>query len=436
MAARRRKETPSVREPFWYPDARERLCAFLPELALSFVAMTCMTTVMCYRNGMSIALLMAIAACIQLVVMTIMYVCTYLVRNQRWAYIVTFFLMTMIVPAYAMTMVALHPLFDVNGMNLSIPVSITAGSMLFFLTRTRAGLVFLLVEVLGLTISVDEVPVLWAIHVVGFAALATLLVMRSSATHITREAFVRDEPDAAEPHADDETHGFVLGTYGQIAAWGILTGMLCLALAFGGTTLMGWGRSTSAAATDASITGEQGIPGQDVMPEVVSDTDGSLASEQLEDGEADARGPAVSGACALALLLAALVLPVPARLLMRWWARRALECEPQTTDRAAKLYQAIIGRLSAAGIERDEAETPSEFLTRHADELEELTEPADLDLRAWIALTEVYEKVRYADLEPTRDELATCWKLYEALPACARAALGWRTYLTGAFWHM
>ena len=92
--------------------------------------------------------------------------------------------------------------------------------------------------------------------------------------------------------------------------------------------------------------------------------------------------------------------------------------------------------MDAVGIARNEAETPYEFLSAHEDELVELTAPAGMGLDEWMVLTDAYEKVRYAGLDPTEAELETCWRLYDALPGCARQALGWHHYLIGAFWNM
>ena len=69
-------------------------------------------------------------------------------------------------------------------------------------------------------------------------------------------------------------------------------------------------------------------------------------------------------------------------------------------------------------------------------ELEEFTAPAGIGFDAWTALTDTYEKARYAGLDPTPAELETCWRIYDALPACAREAVGRRAYLIGPFWRM
>lgn len=98
--------------------------------------------------------------------------------------------------------------------------------------------------------------------------------------------------------------------------------------------------------------------------------------------------------------------------------------------------QGCVSRLGAAGIVRDEAETPWEFLVLNEEELERLTEPAGIGRDEWALLTDAYERARYAGVGPSESELATCLRIYDALPGCTRRMIGWYGYLTDAFWRM
>ena len=435
MTSPRTKQTGTPREPLWYPDVPARLRALLPELALSVVAMTCMTTIFGYHDGADLAALTMTMAATQLVVQTILYTCTYLVQDKRWALALPYLLATMTTPIFAMVGAAwgFSPLT-----NYAIPISVGMSVLLFYLMRPRAGLVALLIEVLWLGALIADMPDPWAVHMVGLAALAALLVMRSSATHITRD-FVAEETAPSldeDDDGDDGTHALPVDIYVQVAVLAACTAALCLAMAFGGTWL-----TMPATPTDVTVTE---TPSPAPSEETPAETQGS--DQPHEDAESDVStpdaAPAQAGArnllrtLVLVLVLAALVLPFPVRLLMRTRARRALAREPRATDRAAKLYRAIIARLDAAGITRDETETPQRFLKKHAMELEEFTAPAGIGFDAWTALTDTYEKARYAGLDPTPAELETCWRIYDALPACAREAFGLRAYLIGPFWHM
>ena len=116
--------------------------------------------------------------------------------------------------------------------------------------------------------------------------------------------------------------------------------------------------------------------------------------------------------------------------------RQSIRHERTGADRVARLYQAIVDRLAVAGVVRDESDTPQEFLVLHGDELTDLTASAGLGNEAWEALTDAYQKARYAGDDPTSQELETSWQLYDALPGCLRRKVGWRRYLLEAFWRL
>lgn len=432
MTSSQRTKARSMRTPLWYPNAPTRIRALLPELALSVVAMTCMSTVLSYYDGTDLITLVMAMAAVQTLVQAILYACTYIVQDMRWVVFVPFLLVAMAIPVSSMG-AAIWGFSPVG--TYAIPLSVGMGVMLFYLMRPRAGLIALLIELLVLGELVSEIPSLWAIHVVGLAAFAALLVMRSSATRITR-SFVAEEAAASrsvDDAADDTGHATSMGIYGQVAALAAAATALCLAVALGGT----WLTMPAMPADVAPAEAPTPAPQEEQSPAEMQPHDNTTTAEQTRDTAPRETGSRAGfGPLVLALLLAALALPVPVRLLMRARARRALAREPQAADRAAKLYQVIIARLHVAGIVRDEAETPRMFLEAHAEELEGLTTPAGIGLDAWTTLTETYEKARYAGLDPTPPELETCWRIYDALPVCVRVAVGWRSYLTSRFWRL
>ncbi len=458
------KQARALQGPFWHTNARERLHALLPELLVSIVAMTCFTSVMTLGDDTSPLSVVITSGIMQLIVQGILYGFTYLVRDDRFSFNGWLFAMgfTIVIEMVAAPLAFAN---DESGMELVFITSISGmlGMMLFCLTRWRPLFIALIIEILVLGEVIEAGSPALPFHVVGLAALAVLFVMRSSATRITMD-YVREAPAATAGKKDDASSP--IGIFGQVAGMGVAAAALCLATSLlltipMGTVLQPDGNTTAEASHEASQAGSQGaddasITSQDGdTPADVGQSGGEhVGSDATDDGQAasdatsnepasidqpiDQRrsGGIAFGLLAILLLLATLVLPIPVRLMMRRRTRRALEQEPLATDRAAKLYLAIIERLEAAGIVRDKTQTPSEFVLERGEELAELTTPSSLGLDKWIMLTDVYERARYAELEPTQEELATCWRLYDALPSCTRASLGWHRYLAGPFWHM
>ena len=427
------------------PNARERLRALLPELLLSIIAMTCMSVVMSYHDGSSVAMLVIVAGLTQVFVQGTLYACTYLIRDERGVNAAW-----LILPAGIMASEAILGFTGLANLDSALvfasPLSILLGTMLFYIIRLRWTLVLFVTELLVLVDSIDEIvviePSMLFVHIACICAIAALLLMRSSATRITM-------PDgweraATKPATNEGRPSRTLGIYGQVAALSVAVGLVCLMVAFAGTPAV-WRRpATGESGTNVSVetdpTADTGSTVEETPEGPVGDVlmDDDLADTQSA-GDAmapDSSGPAVGGPPLIPVLLALLALPVPLRLLARRVARLSLERERQPTDRATKIYLRALSRLDAVGIVRDEAMTPREFLSAQEDRLVELTAPAGVGLDEWAALTDVYEKARYAGLDPTEDELRTCWRVYDALPACARRTLGWCRYLAGAFWRM
>lgn len=458
MTSGRRVKVTLSSAPLWRPDARERLRALLPELVVSVVGATFMSVVLVYGDGtdaISFALgskvlsLIMISGPLQAFVLGSLYAAFYLMldpdRDEN-VYATKFVMPCLIVMcAIYATIIPLGGAFPIaveGSLRLVVTASALAGMALFFISRTRPTFVFFLLEILVLVEAIDEMaaeqPAMLFVHIGCISSVATLFVMRSSATRITIA-------DAVEPLArtDDAKVGWLsaLGMYGQVAAAALAASLLCLAVALPGALMMGRGAETGGAeASSSGVSGTEDaptdMPAQEEPMVEVSGAEGvGEGTQSVGATSAELDRGALLGLLIL-LLVSILILPVPARLLRRWWRRLSLARERQADVRAAKIYLGILSRLEAAGIVRDQAQTPSEFLIEHAHELEDLTVPAGLTLDDWDALTGIYEKVRYEGLVPTEPELHTCWRIYGALPRCVRLQVGWRHYLTGAFWHM
>ena len=157
MTLKRPAQSTRTHEPFWYPNARTRLRALLPELALSVVLMTCTTVTIGYSEDVSMALLIAIMALIQMWVQPVLYGCTYLVRDTR-AFFVPLALIALPMPIYIIGWAAFLPVESFGALDFAIPLSVVTGATLFFLTRTRVGLILFAIEALSLGAVFNEMP--------------------------------------------------------------------------------------------------------------------------------------------------------------------------------------------------------------------------------------------------------------------------------------
>lgn len=461
-----RMRTPSRHIPLWREDARERLHALLPELVVSIIGSACFSAVFLYSDRTTVATSLFVACVSQVVAQIFLYVCTYLTHPERNLAFATPFFFAFVVPVAQMVSFATGS-SDPAGSTLTYgpPVSMLVGMLLFYLTRTRPSFVFLALEVLILGSLIDDLASVLPLHMAGIAAYTVLYVMRCSATRITLD----DIPASRESDSDaGENERSSLGIYGQIVAVGAVVGALCLTTALCGNLIVNRARNMGGDVTSQTTSTSQTIDtdqatdaAQTTNADQAADADQTADTSQEkppitptsstsqgdqtagEDGgptpnptAQDGSAPWVRGALLALAVIAMLALPFGVKLLLRAWARCSLQREQEPAVRAARIYLAILSRLSAVGIERDETMTPLEFLAANERDIVELTKPAGLDENEWITLTDVYEKARYASLDPTKDELEACWRIYDALPACAREALGLRRYLLNPFWRM
>lgn len=428
-----RKAAPAPRRPFWHADWRARLRAMLPELPAAIVAAACIVVVLTASSDTDLATTFVIALISQVLVQAAMYVFTYLadMGSHPW------------LPYAALLLVGIGPMFGVAFSHISttllgLPsldtglfsmIVFPVGAGVFWITRARPLFIFFVVELLSISDVLDEMTVaILPVHLAAMASIAILYVMRSSATRIT---MIFDERDLPETESDEQGgKTSALGLFGQVAGVAAAVVALCLAMSLAGLPLITRPENPPVATTQQE-TASAGESGQvDSAIEVSNNV-------QVNTGAASSSTRSTPPWWVLALVLLMLpTLPFAVHLLRRAHARRSLEHEPLAADRAARLYLGIIARLEAAGIMRDEAETPAEYLARNGAELERLVAPADMALSSWTTLTDTYERVRYAGASPTEEELATCWQLYDALPICLRKQLGWPRYLLGAFWRM
>lgn len=437
MMSSRLRKARNKRGPLWRPNARERFRALLPELLLSILAVTCISIVMSYHEGDSVATLVIAASLTQIYVQGTLYTCTYLMEEDPGVNIAWMLMLPggIMVSEAILGFTGLASLYG-NSLIYACPLSILVGTVFFYAARLRWTFIVFAVEMLFYINLADELVAheasLLFVHIACIFATTALFVMRISATRITMSD--DEERAIAETVSIGEWPSHALGIYGQIAAFVVAVGLFCLTVAFAATPAAwrglvanGTGSSEPVETTSPTLT-DSPTETETSQTESAAETDSPTVTEP--DG-------AVAGNLPTSLLLLALpVLLVLLHPLKRGAIRFLLQRERQATDRAAKIYLRILSRLDAVGISRNEAETPYEFLSSHEDELVELTAPAGMGLDEWMVLTDTYEKVRYAGLDPTEAELETCWRLYDALPGCARQALGWRRYLIGAFWNM
>lgn len=434
MTTPRRSNAPKVREPLWREDARERLVALLPELSVSVVAFSCFAVVVNFSGEESILSLMVMAVVVQVLVQAIMYASTYLCANFRLA---TAGWMFAILGAYGLGFLfAGMGSFGVVSSASEVLPMVTAmfGIMLFCLTRVRWLFVALVLEVLALADVVGDQGALLAVHLVGACALAALYVMRSSATRITTAEGAGELAVASREDGQKER-----SMHGRVALFAVAVASIGLVVALVGSLVLWRGEGTGLPADSVpnTMSQSQSQPGADQSAnpgasqgEVSSAQQGAQteASPTQEARQGFPWGPVI----ALALVL----LPFVAREARLLHARSLIEGEPRLADRVARLYVGIVSRLDAVGIAREASSTPTEFLYAHAEELAAVATDMGFDESVWEALTDAYEKARYAGLDPAPAELQTCWRLYDALPAYVRKTLGLRRYLAGPFWRM
>lgn len=458
-------QSPAERGPLVHPDAHERFRVLLPELVVSIVTNACLATVVFHADGDVVLNFFVVMLLVQLFTQAMLYACTYLSGNEAvigfgWMLLPLFSSMFFM---YTYQLAQFAYAFGVSESTLEFlaPSAMMFGATLFYFSRTRWAFVLLLLEVLVLFGVAEWQADLLIINLVGICSLIALYVMRSSASHITLlyepgDGSAGNGLDAGEPGESRKLRLPALGMYGQVAVFGMAVGAVCLAVALAVIVIFGCGPAAVDTTTgsqewtvdidDASdaqggvSSTDDGAPvatGESAV-EVVkpTETDEPETVEAEDAGHQASSGAPFGGALFLLTLLAMIVLPIVARPFARMRLRQSIEREPRLADRVARLYLGCIDRLEAAGIVRDETETPQEFLVWHEEELVGLTEPAGFGLDEWTMLTEAYEMARYADLDPSGTALETCWKLYDALPACVRRVVGWRRYFTYAFWKM
>lgn len=451
MKASPNKPTTTNNGSFWHPDAVERLHLLLPELVLSIIATTCLTIVVGYGDDTNAVAAVVVMGIAQILTQALLYVCTYLAAKAT-ATLLAWMLIVLLMVSYDMLLSFIGVSSVYPDAEFAASLGVILGPILFYLTRIRVGFVTLALEMIFLAEEISQQTGALAFHAVGTAALAALFVMRSSATRITMH-----DPPVQRIGNDNNEGRNSLGASGQIAALATAAAALCLTLSLAGTAIFvrwsaaastatgsqtestedGQTVTTSSPVTDAGVGGQDGeldLGGSDSSVHVENDP--STTVESTNDTQSKPHDTVFHWPLFLLLLLLMAVSPFPIRLLLREHTKRAIQSEKRETDRVAGIYVGIISRLESAGIVRDEAETPREFLARREQDLEELTAPVGLGLTEWTTLTDIHERARYAGLNPTEEELETCWALYDALPICIRTKIGWQRYLTSAFWKM
>lgn len=443
MKATRTTRVPVAQGPFWRPDARERLRALLPELMLSVVATTCSLIVMDFLDTTNLFPAVILLAICQVVVQGALYALTYLSEKPEMTNVIMLLAISTLPMFAAMATPFVPAEFSSESFRLGLATSAMMGMVVFYLTRLRVTFYLLLLEVLVISDAIRVEPAMMLPHLIGLSAYIALYIVRRSPAHMSltfeaQERFVTDGDTASKR----------LSLAWQTTLLAATTGAFCLSLTLGTGWCLSWWQSR--ASTTAANTQTIDVERQDeseavkVMPEddqpedtAVENRNENREKDGEQTGPTDTRRQSPLGLLfALASALAVLGLPFMVRLLMRRRTRASISRERRASDRAARIYLETLSRLKALGIERSEDETPREFLILYEDELVKTTDRAGLDPNCWQAITDVYEKARYAELDATEPEIEACWQVYDALPKYARRSLGWFRYLTGSFWHM
>lgn len=446
MKAAHTKRTPMAQGPFWRPDARERLRAFLPEFMLSVVATTCTLVVMEFLGDANLFEAVILYAICQIVVQGALYVLTYLSEKPEIANMVMLFAIS---GTPMLSAVALP--FGIEGVSaehvgFGLATSAMMGMMVFYLTRTRVTFYLLLLEVLVISDAIRVDSSMLIPHLVGLSAYIALYIVRRSPA---RMSIGFDARSQVVTHNDDASGKLPLSW--QAALLAAVVGTLCLTLSLGTGWSVNWwrNRADDTGTINQTVDVESRDDTQTVEIEhgegpsegTVTDDPGEVPEEHVgsttQAGSTGTHSQSPLGPLlALVVVLALLGLPFAVRLLTRRWTRLSILRETRSADRAARVYLAILSRLKALGIERDKGETPREFLILYEDELAAATASAEIGADEWAMVTDVYEKARYAELDVTEAELDACWRIYDALPGCARHSYGWLRYLAGPFWLM
>lgn len=446
MRSSRQAKATVPRRPLWHPDVRARLQALFPELVVTTLAASCLAVVALSGDSMPLSSVIVLAGITQAFVQPILYACTYLGNDGRLTLNGWLFVMIGMPAVTAIATAFAHPPAPyTEPLAYFAWTSMGLGATIFYLTRLRGTFILLILEMLVLSPLVDELGNVLAAHLVGACALMVLFIMRCSATRVTMHMTLEDPMDTADV---DERGSLRPSLYATVAGFGVIVSTLCLTASLAGSVplLLRQYVTGTPVATTTHDTGQGGQAGEpsagagSVSGEAMSGTPSSEAQSDSAQGTSTTSDrttdTGILGPLVGVLVLAALVLIGPIRLLMRRLARRSIEREPRAADRAAKIYLGIIARLATVDITRDEAETPSEFLAHHRKELGEVAEATGFDPSDWRVLTDAYEKARYADLDPSDAELETCWRIYDALLSYARQTQGLFTYLISSFWQM
>ncbi len=446
MKAAHTKRTPMAQGPFWRPDARERLRAFLPEFMLSVVATTCTLVVMEFLGDVNLFEAVILYAICQIVVQGALYVLTYLSEKPEIANMVMLFAIS---GTPMLSAVALP--FGIEGVSaehvgFGLATSAMMGMMVFYLTRTRVTFYLLLLEVLVISDAIRADSSMLIPHLVGLSAYIALYIVRRSPA---RMSIGFDARSQVVTHKDNANGKLPLSWQTVLLATAV--GMLSLTLSLGTGWCVNWWRGRANATgtigqtveteprddTQASEIEHEKSPSEDTVVESPSEVREEYVGSTTQAGSTGTHSQSPLGPLlALVVILALPGLPFAMRLLMRRWTRLSILSETRSADRAARVYLAILSRLKALGIERDKGETPREFLILYEDELAAATASAEIGADEWAMVTDVYEKARYAELDVTEAELDACWRVYDALPGCACRSYGWLRYLAGPFWLM
>lgn len=443
MKATRTTRVTVAQGPFWRPDARERLRALLPELMLSVVATTCSLIVMDFLDTTNLLPAVILLAVCQVVVQGALYALTYLSEKPEMTNVIMLLAISALPMFAAMATPFVPAEFSSESFRLGLATSAMMGMVVFYLTRLRVTFYLLLLEVLVISDAIRVEPAMMLPHLIGLSAYIALYIVRRSPAHMSLAFEVRERF-----MTDGDTAGKRLSLSWQTTLLATATGALCLALTLGAGWCLSWwqSRTSTTVVSTQTVDVERRDESEtaEVMPEG-GQPDGTAVENQNENRETDGEqsGPTdtrhqspLGLLFALASALALLGLPFMARLLMRRRTMVSISREHRASDRAARIYLETLSRLKALGIERGEDETPREFLIFYEDELARMANQVGLDPNCWQAITDVYEKARYAELDATEAEIEACWQAYDALPKYARSSLGWFRYLTGPFWHM
>lgn len=446
---------------------RRYLARVAPEFALLVVAVTCLATVVLqgFVVAPSLQFNVALTAGLSCLLQAVLFAAAYRRRNAVWGVLGYLALSAAIVAVGLATSAGTDPLADTEGNNLAYcAVLVVANLLAFALSRTPGGMLALVAA--GLFSCAFVQYVYHADLVAPTVAFAACLVALYAVRAYARGVHAADVP-AKPAHLQAAAAGVAVAAVALGLSWAVWA-LVVAPLNPGHVTVKLFTEyrafetvevenpvdvqrvenpdETTVTLTDETVYGD--------IPVQIDGDDPALASIQdfVDDAreyageqdtfrmEADEDGVylytyAVPTFWWLLWLLVPVALvagAVAARLWLRRRARaRIAACAPR--EQVGRVYTALLRKLDRVGLGKPPAQTPAEFARAARARMDAFAAPLGAG-PGWAEVSAAYERAHFGGAEPTDEELAACWRLYDGFAACTKKRVGRLKYWFRYFW--